>query len=223
MKSEKGTILLDYWVSPFGQRCRIALAEKGIDYEYKEEEGLINQKSALLLESNPIYKKIPVLIQDGKPICESLIIVQYIDEVWGGNAKLLPEDAYARSQALFWGDFIDKKIYACGTKLWKLKGEAQEEAKKEFIDILKTLEKELGDKKFFSGDAFGYVDIALVPFTSWFYAYETCANFNVEEEVQKLIGWKKRCMERESVAKSLYEPEKVYEFVCVLKKMFGVE
>jgi glutathione S-transferase len=26
-------VLLDFWVSPFGQRCRIALAEKGIPYE----------------------------------------------------------------------------------------------------------------------------------------------------------------------------------------------
>nr|BAK22528.1 tau glutathione S-transferase [Allium cepa] len=221
MAAEKGIILLDFWVSPFGQRCRIALAEKGIEYEYREEN--LADKSPLLLKSNPIYKKIPVLIHDGKPICESLIIVQYIDEVWSQNAKLVPEDAYARSQARFWADFIDKKIYDCGTRLWKLKGEGQEEAKKEFIDILKTLEKELGDKKFFNGDTFGYVDIALVPFTAWFYTYETSANFSAEKEVPKLVEWGKRCMERESVAKSLHDPKKVYEFVCMLKKKFGIE
>ena len=103
------------------------------------------------------------------------------------------------------------------------KGEAQEEAKKEFIGILQTLEGELGDKEFFAGDSFGYVDIALIPFTSWFYAYETCANLSIEKEVPKLIAWGKRCMERESVSKTLSDPVKVYEFVGFLKKKYGVE
>lgn len=222
MASEKGLTLLDFWVSPFGQRCRIALAEKGIEYEYREEN-LAEGKSPLLLKSNPVHKKIPVLIHDGKPICESLIIVEYIDEVWADKSPILPKDPYARAQSRFWADFVDKKIYECGTRVWKLKGEAQEEAKKEFVEILKLLEGELGDKKFFGGDTFGFVDIALVPFTSWFYAYETCASFSIEEVAPKLVAWGKRCMERESVAKALQEPIKVYEFVCFLKKFYGVE
>ncbi|RRT35363.1 hypothetical protein B296_00058188 [Ensete ventricosum] len=105
----KGVVLLDFWVSPFGQRCRIALAEKGVEYEYREED-LLGGKSPLLLESNPVYKKIPVLIHDGKPVCESLIIVQYIDEAWPDRAPLLPADPYARAQARFWADFVDKKV-----------------------------------------------------------------------------------------------------------------
>ncbi|XP_073115725.1 probable glutathione S-transferase parA [Elaeis guineensis] len=218
--AEKGVVLLDAWVSPFGQRCRIALAEKAVEYEYSEQN--LADKSPLLLKVNPIHKKIPVLIHDGKPVCESLIIVQYIDEVWTKN-PLLPSDPYERAKARFWADFVDKKVYECGTKLWKLKGEAQQEAKKEMIEILKLLEGELGDKKYFGGEIFGFVDVALVPFTAWFYAYETCANFSVEAECPKLVAWSKGCMERESVAKSLHDPHKVYEFVCFLKKKFGME
>ncbi|KAG6691054.1 probable glutathione S-transferase [Carya illinoinensis] len=61
-------ILLDYWVSMFGTRVRIALAEKEIKYE-SWEEGLLalGNKSDLLLKMNPIYKQIPVLIHNGKP------------------------------------------------------------------------------------------------------------------------------------------------------------
>ncbi|XP_010923803.1 probable glutathione S-transferase parA [Elaeis guineensis] len=219
--AEKGVVLLDLWVSMFGQRCRIALAEKGVEYEFREEN-IPEHKSPLLLKMNPIHKKIPVLIHDGKPVCESLIIVQYIDEVWTNN-PLLPSDPYERAEARFWADLVDKKIYDCGSRLWKLKGEAQQEAKKEMIEVLKLLEDELGDKKYFGGEIFGFVDVALVPFTAWFYSYETCANFSIEEECPKLVAWGKRCMERESVAKSLHDPHKVYEFVCFLKKKFGVE
>jgi glutathione S-transferase len=59
---------------------------------------------------NPVHKKIPVLVHDGKPICESLIIVQYIDEVWNDKAPLLSSDPYERAQSRFWADFVDKKV-----------------------------------------------------------------------------------------------------------------
>ena len=100
-------ILLDVWSSMFDMRVRIALAEKGLKYEYREED--LSNKSPLLLEMNPVHKKITVLIHNGKPICESLIIVEYIDEVWKDRSPLLPSDPYQRAQARFWADFVNKK------------------------------------------------------------------------------------------------------------------
>ena len=44
-------VLLGFWLSMFGMRVRIALAEKGIEYEYKEED--LRSKSDLLLKMNP--------------------------------------------------------------------------------------------------------------------------------------------------------------------------
>jgi glutathione S-transferase len=90
-------------------RVKIALAEKGVKYEYSEQD--LRDKSALLLQMNPVYKKIPVLVHRGKPVCESLIIVQYIDDVWRGKTPLLPSDPYERAQSMFWADFIDKKVW----------------------------------------------------------------------------------------------------------------
>ncbi|XVF79336.1 hypothetical protein PTKIN_Ptkin14bG0213300 [Pterospermum kingtungense] len=214
-------VLLDFWASMFGMRVRIALAEKGIKYEYKEE-GLWD-KSDLLLKMNPVHKKIPVLIHNSKPVCESLIQVQYVDEVWHNQSPLLPSDPYQRAVARFWADFVDKKIYDAGKKIWMTKGEEQAAAKKEFIECLKLLEGELGDKTYFGGDNLGYVDVALVTYYCWFYAYEKCGNFTIEEECPKLIAWVKRCMQKESVSKSLADQEKVYDFVLHLKKLFGIE
>ncbi|TYH35422.1 hypothetical protein E1A91_D13G183800v1 [Gossypium mustelinum] len=214
-------VLLDFWPSPFGMRSRIALAEKGIKYEYKEED--LRNKSALLLQMNPVHKKIPVLIHNGKPVCESLIQVQYIDEVWHDKAPLLPSDPYQKATARFWADYVDKKIYDLGSRVWKTKGEEQATAKKEFIETLKLMEKELGDKPYFGGESLGYVDVAFIPFYSWFYAYEKCGNFSIEAECPKLIAWAKRCMQKESVAKSLPDQQKVYDFILEMKKRFGIE
>ncbi|KAK1304763.1 putative glutathione S-transferase parC [Acorus calamus] len=219
----EGVKLLGHWASMFAIRVNIALAEKGVEYEYTQED--LAEKSQLLVGSNPVYKKVPVLIHDGRPVCESLIIVQYIDEAWPDNGPaLLPQDPYERAQARFWADFVDKKIYESGSRIWRSIGDAKEEGKKEFIDNLKLIEAALGDKPFFGGDAFGYVDVSFIPFACWFYSYETEGSFSIEEACPKISEWVKRCMERDSVSKSLPDPHKVHESLQLfLKKRFVKE
>ncbi|KAL1299907.1 hypothetical protein AAHE18_18G141500 [Arachis hypogaea] len=188
-------VLLDTWVSMFGMRVRIALAEKGVKYDYKEQD--LKNKSPLLLEMNPIHKKIPVLIHNGRPICESSIIVQYIDEV----------------------DFSDKKIYETWKKMWLSEGEEHEAGKKELISIFKQLEDALGDKIFYGGDSFGFLDIGLIPFSCWFYTFETYGNFKMEAECPKLMAWVKRSFQRKAVSNTLPDDKKVYDFVLAMEKI----
>ncbi|KAH0722023.1 hypothetical protein KY289_005067 [Solanum tuberosum] len=215
-------ILLDFWPSMFGMRVRVALAEKVIKYEYKEED-LFSSKSPLLLKMNPIHKKIPVLIHNGKPVCESFVVVEYIDEVWKDKAPLLPSDPYERSQARFWASYTDK-LYDFGRRIWTVKREELAEGKKDLIDPLKLLEEAaLGDKPYFGGESFGFVDIALIGFYSWFYTYETICNFSIEAECPKIAAWGKRCMKRESVSKSLADSHKIYEVVIEFRKKSGLE
>lgn len=106
--SKEKVVLLDCWVSPFCMRVKIALLEKGVEYENREED-LFGGKSELLLKSNPVYGKVPVLLHNAKAICESTIIVGYVDETWP-SPPLLPPCAYGKAQARFWADFIDKKV-----------------------------------------------------------------------------------------------------------------
>ncbi|XP_030537161.1 probable glutathione S-transferase [Rhodamnia argentea] len=213
-------ILLDFWPSPFGMRAKIALREKGVDFDLREED--LSNKSPLLLQTNPVHKKIPVLIHNGKPVCESLVIVQYIDETWGPESPLLPSDPHERARARFWADFMDKKI-SLGRVVRAPTEEAREAAKEENIQCLKMLEGELGDKAYFGGERFGYVDVSLIPIHSRFYALETLANFNIWEECPKLAAWAKRCMQRESVAKSLPDPHKVYDYMLARTKKLQVQ
>ncbi|KAF5747566.1 glutathione S-transferase-like [Tripterygium wilfordii] len=152
------------WPSPFSYRVIWALKLKGIPFEYIEED--LSNKSPLLLQYNPVHKKIPVLVHAGKPICESMIIVQYIDEAWP-EKPLMPSDPYQRAMARFWIKFFEDKGIAIG-KMFRATGEELEQAKKDSLEMLKTIEEHAaGETKFFIGDEIGLVDIAFGAIAYW--------------------------------------------------------
>lgn len=226
-KGEEQVNVLSLWVSPFALRVLIALEEKGVRYEYQEEN--LACKSELLLQMNPVHKKVPVFIHNGKPICESLTILQYIDEVWAGSNCLLPSHPYDRALARFWADTLDNKFADDGLRrILKTTGEAQEEGKRCTLECLGLLErafKELsagGSKPYFGGQQFGFLDIAVISYVFWFDTLETLGKWKIpwESEFPRLQEWMKKCMERETVKKILPHPENVLDLAIRIRKGF---
>ncbi|KAI4302560.1 hypothetical protein MLD38_038289 [Melastoma candidum] len=213
-------VLLSFWCSPFAMKARIALDEKGVPHEIREEN--LTEKSHLLLTMNPVHKKVPVLIHNGKPICESSLIVEYVDEVWTHEPQLLPSDPYLRAQARFWADLIDKKVFSTAWSVWFVKGGPKEGAKEELMETLKLLESELGEKAYFCGERFGYLDLSFFPYYLWIRqlekTIETGLEVVIEAELPKLEGWMKRCMLRESVSASLPDLDKLRDYIRQLRK-----
>lgn len=154
----------------FWDECHACTWWKG--YQEWEQRRWLEEQETSVLQINPVNKKIPVIIHKGKPICEPLVPVQYIDEVWNNRSPLLPSEfwPYQSLQARVWADYVDEKIYYAGRKVWTTKGEVQQAARKELIAALKLLEEHLGDRPYVGEDKFGFVDLALLPFYSWFKA-----------------------------------------------------
>ncbi|KAI3961758.1 hypothetical protein MKW92_023804 [Papaver armeniacum] len=171
MGEESSVELFGVWSSPFTYRVIWALELKGIEYEFNNED--LRNKSEMLLKYNPVHKKTPVLVHGGKPISESSIIVEYIDEMWPESYPLLPKDPYEKAVARFWTKFIDDKCISIET--WLLTtGEKQEVAQNEISEMLKTIEEKsgLGEKKFYGGDTVGLADLAIAPMAYWLEAIE---------------------------------------------------
>ena len=96
--------------SPFVYRVKIALRIKHIKYQTIAED--LQNKSADLLKCNPVHKMVPVLVHNGNSIKESLVIVEYIDDVWKG-VPFLPQDPYDKAVARFWAKFVEDKVIIC--------------------------------------------------------------------------------------------------------------
>ncbi|KAF3627586.1 putative glutathione S-transferase [Capsicum annuum] len=181
--------LLGVGGSSYSRRVEWALKVKGVKYEFVEED--LQNKSPLLLESNPVLKKIPVLIHNGKPIRESMIILEYIDEAFEGPS-ILPKDPYERAIARFWAKFLDGKcLDAVREALWSKFGGEQEKIKQEAYEMLKIVDNELKGKKFFGGNKIGFVDVAANYIPFWVEIVEE-ASGNVlitSEKFPNLCAW----------------------------------
>nr|AGC13124.1 tau class glutathione S-transferase [Pinus tabuliformis] len=214
--------------SPFVLRVRIALALKGIHYEHIEET--MNPKSELLLKSNPVHKKIPVLVHNGKPICESMIIVQYIDETWDTRAPfLMPKDPYDRAIARFWAAFIDDKLLPCIRAVFTGQGEQCQKAVEETVANFLILEEALRTnlcflgKAYFGGDGIGFVDIALGGMLAFVNALEKATDSVLidAEKMPLLSAWMDRFCEADGVKEVMPDPVKLLEFICATRVKFA--
>uniref|UniRef100_A0A0E0F234 glutathione transferase n=1 Tax=Oryza meridionalis TaxID=40149 RepID=A0A0E0F234_9ORYZ len=152
--------LLGIWSSPYVVKVTWALRIKCVVYDYIEED--LRNKSNLLLECNPMHKKVPVLIYQGKPIAESDVIIEFIDDVWKDSGHhILPEDPYERAMARSWSKFGLDKLSPLIWKWFTTQGKEQEDAYEAAMEQPLVLEKVLHENKFFGGEMIGFVDLSL--------------------------------------------------------------
>ncbi|MAU40440.1 MAG: glutathione S-transferase [Kordiimonas sp.] len=107
-------------MSPCAQKVRIVLAEKGLEWTPVHVD--LQNKQNLepdYLKLNPLGV-VPTLVDNGKPIIESSLICEYLDEAYP-QTPLRPEDPYLRAQIRLWCKHIDNKLHpSCGALQWPL-------------------------------------------------------------------------------------------------------
>lgn len=216
--------LIGKWSSPYVTRVKIALNIKSLEYENFEENETFNPKSDILLQSNPVYGKVPVLIHQDKPICESLIIVEYIDETWSSAPSILPSDIYDRAVARFWAAYIDQKWFPPMQSIITVEGEDE---RKPYFEVLEEVVEKMEEafkkcskgKPFFGGDRIGYLDIAFGSFLGWLSVieHEYERKVLIEEKAPSLVKWAERFASDPAVKGLIPETERLVKLSKALQ------
>ncbi|KAE8810308.1 putative glutathione S-transferase GSTU6 [Hordeum vulgare] len=219
--------LLGSVMSPFAVRVRMALHAKGVSYEYLEQD--LFHKGDLLLASNPVHNKVPVLIHAGRPVCESLAIVEYVDEVWADGASLLPADPYGRAVARFWAAYVDDKLFPAWLGILRA---ATEEDRAEKLDaalaVIGLMEDALAQcsdgKDFFAGDSVGYLDLALGCNLFWFKALREMFGVTLIDagRTPGLAAWAERFEQTEAGEEVAPPMKSMVEHARKLRAMAGL-
>ncbi|KAJ8553655.1 hypothetical protein K7X08_024333 [Anisodus acutangulus] len=222
MEDEKNVTLHGMWISTYAKKVELALKIKGIAYEYVEED--LSNKSSLLLKFNPIHKKVPVLLHHGKPVSESLVILEYIDETWKNEPRFLPEDPYERARVRFWATYC-LQISDTMKKAFISAQEVEEGAFDEFFEKLKVMEE--GMRDFFPGgrsnictENLGLLDIIIVGSLGTFKAAEEVLETKLVDPQRNpfVYSWVNTLLELPLVKETLPPHDKVVSRLEFIKQ-----
>jgi glutathione S-transferase len=139
---------------PYCARARIALAEKGLEYEVLEID--LADRPQWLYDKNSTGR-VPVIEEDAWILPESSVILEYLEERYPEPA-LLPPDPADRALARVWifrHDDFTKPYYALRRE--------DEGAAEKFDEQLAKLDDALTRQPWLTGAEYGLADIAYVP------------------------------------------------------------
>ena len=151
--------------SPFARKVRIVAAEKHIDYELVVDVPWAADTH--VPEYNPLGK-VPVwVLEDGKTLFDSRVIVEYLDSV-SPVGHLLPKEPRPRIAVKRWEALADGVADAAALVFVERK-RAPAQQSREWIDRqldkveagLKAMSDELGQQDWCAGESFSLADIAL--------------------------------------------------------------
>jgi glutathione S-transferase len=196
------TTLYEHPLSPYAQKVKIALAEKGVEFECRLPDFMSGQ-DAEFQAANPRLE-VPALVDDDTKVFDSTIILEYIEDRWPKPA-LLPTTPAARArvrtleelcdtyyEAINWAA-MEIRVFqrATGELADRLLGRGTEQVH----GVNAYLARELGTAPWFNGSTFGWGDLAVVP-----HVHAAAMTGNPPPPGSPLEAWLERARARPSVA-----------------------
>jgi glutathione S-transferase len=188
---------------PFCHRCLLALEEKAAAFKVVQVERSSKQEATHLLSP---YARVPVLWHDARPIHESSIINEYLEDVLPTPA-LLPRDPIEKAAARFWIDFCNTRFMPAYFNLLKERdATARVALRAALIDHLRFVDKfalaKVSDAApYWMGEDVTLVDYSFYPFFERFVAVELYRDVTIPADLEGLHVWRNAVLKREVVRK----------------------
>jgi len=198
------TTLYEHPLSPYAQKVKIALREKGVKFDLKMPNLLGGDDEFARVSPR---REVPTLLDGDDTIFDSTIILEYIEDRWP-KPPLLPAEPAARArvrmieemcdtyyEAINWAAF-EVQIFKRATGA--LADQLLARGAKQRAGANAWLERQLGDQPWFNGKQFGWGDLSVVPVVASSGAIGDPAS-------GRLGAWLARASERPSVKETLEE------------------
>lgn len=203
-------ILFEHPLSPYAQKNKIALREKGLPFELRLPDGLGSGSGyhSDFTDASP-RAEVPALIDGDVRVFDSTIILEYLEDKWP-EPPLLPRDPAARARARMIEDAMDTHYEAINWGLIELQfmgrapgalGEQlRARAAQQAAAWRRWLSAQLRDASWFGGEVFGWADLSVIPYLNG------SISFGLPPEPgSKLAAWVARANARPAVAQTAQE------------------
>jgi glutathione S-transferase len=149
--------------SPFAQRVRLALLEKGIDYWHTEID--LQNKPEWFTVISPLGQ-VPVIRHEDRFVTDSSVILEYLEDVYP-SPPLRPRDPGKRALTRLWMEYADEKLVPAIVRAVTAQPEARAGASAQLRDVLIFIEREglarCGRGPYWLGQELSLLDVVYYP------------------------------------------------------------
>ena len=201
--------LYEHPLSPYAQKVKIALREKGLAFQTLMPGGLgAGGAQGAFLAASP-RAEAPALVDGDVSVFDSTIILEYLDDAYS-EPSMRPASAADRARVRMLEEVMDTHYEAINWGLselrWFKRAEGAQAAAIEAAARRQTesfhgwLEKQLGDRTWFNGETFGLGDLSVVPFLNG-----SAGHGHPPPAGSRLAAWLARANARPSVTQTVAE------------------
>ena len=195
--------LLEHPLSPYAQKVKLAMYEKGIEFESRMPD-ILSGGDADFHRASP-RREVPALVDGDTNVFDSTIILEYLEDKWP-TPPMLPSGPAERARVRMIEEICDTYYEAINWALYEVRVFGR--AKGEVADKLVArggeqitaanvyLERQLGTREWFNGASFGWGDLSVFPAVN-----AAALNGFPPAAGSPLGGWLERMRSRPSVQK----------------------
>ena len=196
--------VFDHPLSPYGQKVKIALLEKGVAFEAPLPGNIGSGNTGGDFARISPRGEVPALLDGEVAIFDSTVILEYIEDRWPTPAllpaapvdrarvRMLEETMDTHFEAITWGM---SEIRNFGRASGALAETMLEQAGQQIAAWYVWLDAQLGTRPWFNGAAFGWGDLSVAPFVNGAVGFG-----HAPPAGSALADWLVRVNARESVA-----------------------
>jgi len=187
--TDDGVVFYSGWFCPFVDRVWLALEEKGIPYQYKEENPYFKDEEFLKISPKGLVPAILTPGPDRVPIHESLVILEYLEDAYPSTKPLLPPSSIARAEVRLAIDHVTKNIVPGFFKLLQAQDADSQGAARTALEQALLTFASLIKGPYLAGEQLTIGDLVLAPFVFRFFILEKHREFSIHKTDARLRAW----------------------------------